>query len=150
MMYLAVINVLIFKKIKDQERLPLEGQAGVERKGSKISAIALLAIIILFIVCNTARLFLDYYEWTIRSAIEEGKSPCDTIDMIKQVPVLIALSHFFLVINSSANVLIYYSIHRIVKIKFSVFTAACVGNFPRSERQRNSEVEAFELATYNG
>ena len=148
-MYLAVINVLIFKKIKDRERLPLEGQDVIERKGSKISAIALLAIVILFIACNSVRLFLDYFEWTIRLAIEEGQSPCNTTEMIKQVPSLISLSHFFLVLNSSANVLIYYSIHRVVKIKFSVFIEACVGMLPIPERQRSTELETFELAPLN-
>jgi hypothetical protein len=70
------------------------------------SALTLVAINVLFLICNFPRLFLNIAEWNIQLGSVIYADEC------KQVPnwfdFLMSLSNFSLTINRAANCLIYF------------------------------------------
>ena len=119
MTYLAVINILIFMVIRHQNKARTVSNTSEEEMGSIAhisSAIALFSIIILFISCNIPRLILNQAEWNIRATLHESEI-CEASQEIERLSFLTLVSKLCLVINSSANVLIYYSMNRLFRVK---------------------------------
>ena len=77
---------------------------------SKKFCVTLGAIVVLYLVCNTPRLLLNF--------MDHFSSPMDLFISCKCIvnPVhlesFVLLSHLFLVINSAVNFLIYFSVSR--------------------------------------
>ena len=119
MVYLAVINILIFMVIRYQNKSRRVSNTNEEEMGSTVqisSAIALFSIVLFFILCNIPRLILNQAEWDIRSTLYESEI-CEVSQEIERLSFLTLVSKLCLVFNSSANVLIYYSVNRLFKMK---------------------------------
>ena len=105
------------------------------------SAYALFTIVLLFIACNIPRLILNQVEWTLRITLH-AKSVCEIEDDLSRLSLFIQISHFCLIINSSANVLIYYSVCKMVKInmnKITSYLSSCVQSFFVNLKERKKE-----------
>ena len=87
-----------------------------EANSAKSYNFALIAIVILFIVCNIPRLMLNLAEWNLRANVNKV-SFCETSKEISKLSFLISVNQICLIFNSSANVLIYYSASKMFKIK---------------------------------
>ena len=86
------------------------------RKDSRKHCATLAAIVVLFLVCNTPRLvvnFLDYHSSVLVSGINCNDNVC-------WLELFVLVSHLFLVINSASNFLIYYSVSRRFKEVFLI------------------------------
>ena len=131
MIYLAIINILIFRTIRKQQN---EREVREERKsfldlaGRTSSSFALSAIVLLFIICNIPRLLLNRAEWNLHLQLEKVDF-CKTQEDISRIYCLLHFSHFCLIINSSANVLLYYSVIKMVKIKIKGIRKCFTGIF---------------------
>ena len=133
-LYLLFINTTMYISIRRSKRLSTqmlvlytlpamvreEFIRNMGRKDSRKHCATLAAIVVLFLVCNTPRLgvnFLDYYSSAMASGINCHHNVC-------WLELFVLLSHLFLVINSASNFLIYYSVSRrfkevfLIKIKF--------------------------------
>jgi hypothetical protein len=115
--YLIVMNILIVlaikkkipsgRKSKNSCNFILQQESKLPKvKLPRQSALTLVAINVLFLICNFPRLFLNIAEWNIQlGSVING-------DEFKQVPnwfdFLMSLSNFSLTINSAANCLIYF------------------------------------------
>ena len=152
MIYLATINILIFRTIRKQQN---ERDENIGRKcfldlaGRTSSSFALFAIVLLFIMCNIPRLLLNRAELNLRQQLEK-EDFCKTQEYISWISLLIHFSHFCLIINSSANVLLYYSVIKMVKMKIKGIRKCYTGilsTFVHYNNDRYSvQVECIELS----
>ena len=99
----------------------------------KSSSVALLSVAIVYIVCNVPRLMLNDAEFKLRSALgdfnnfltffksifislDQGfETLCETQAEVNRLSALLSLSQFCLLINSSVNILVYYSIQNMIR-----------------------------------
>ena len=122
--YLLSMNISIFNTIRRSSRpsttnmlvlytLPVVMQTQGRKFStdkSKKFCVTLGAIVVMYLVCNTPRLLLNF--------MDHFSSPIDIFISCKGIvnPVhlesFILLSHLFLVINSAVNFLIYFSVSR--------------------------------------
>ena len=105
---LLVMNILIFITINRSKRLTIKYQANTirSRKFSK-STLTLASIVFLYLVCNTPRLLLNCVEYYYFSAMMESDfCLCSWTTYLFEL--LLIINHLFLVINSSANIFIYF------------------------------------------
>ena len=117
MMFLSIVNILIFVVIRKQAQKRRVSTAGLEEIRTNISsAFGLCAIIILFIACNMPRLILNQAEWDLRSRLMEADI-CETIIQVNKLTLLTLVSRLCLIINSSANVFIYYSVSKLFRMR---------------------------------
>ena len=115
-----------FKDIDENLALVLSGlierqvrNSSDEEMGSFVqisSAIALFSSVIFFMLCNIPRLILNQAEWDIRTSLHELEM-CEASLEIERLFFLSLVSKLCLAINSSANVLIYYSVNRVFRLK---------------------------------
>ena len=84
------------------------------RKTPQKSLMTLAAIVILYLACNTPRLLLNCMEYHYLSIIMDMDF-CQCSKHINWFELLLLINHLFLVINSSANFLIYASVSTIFK-----------------------------------
>jgi len=71
--------------------------------------VTLLVIVVMYLLCNIPRLSLNTAEYLIRDKVHQlSEHGCE------QVPewffILIRISHLFLIINTSANFIIYFAV----------------------------------------
>ena len=120
--YMIIVNILIFKMIKEQQNRRRQSVVlMMSDDACATSAAGLFALVILFIVCNVPRLALNHWEWNIVQKIEAANI-CDIEEDLAYLSLLIVVSHLSLVFNSSANVFIYYCIRRIAKCMKKIFS----------------------------
>ena len=153
MIYLAIINILIFRIIGKQQterEINLERNPFGELAGRTSSSFALFAIVLLFIMCNIPRLLLNQAEMNLRLQLELVEF-CQTQEEISRLSLLIHISHFCLIINSSANVLLYYSVIKMAKIKIKGMRRCCTGIFLTTAPHNNDKYlfqeECIELSS---
>ena len=120
--YLLFTNVCIFITIKRSSKVSQKLQwrgtkrrkLGRKRKIPKKSSMTLAAIVILYLSCNTPRLLLNCVEYHYFSFIMDGDF-CECNKITYWFDFLLSISRLCLVINSSANILIYFSISTMFK-----------------------------------
>ena len=146
--YLATMNITICIQIKNRESFPEQPQtdqcsdicihrhsaqktiSNVDRNTStssqkhgvkkpKNSVLTLSIIVIMYLMCNTPRLSLNMAENILSDKLYEVDS-CDCSLAPSWFFILIRISHLFLVINSSANFLIYFSVCKRFKTVFGI------------------------------
>ena len=69
----------------------------------------LAAIVVIYLTCNTPRLLLNCMEYHYLSVIMDMDF-CHCSKHINWFELLLLINHLFLVINSSANILLYASV----------------------------------------
>ena len=95
------------------------------RQSSKKFCVTLGAIVILYLVCNTPRLLLNFFDH-FSSSLELYDS-CDCAVNPVELESFILVSHLFLTINSSVNFIIYFTVSKkfkkvvLAKVKFLIF-----------------------------
>ena len=110
MIFLTATNLAIWRVITQDTKMQSQNSVKVPRK----SSFALFSIVILFISCNIPRLMLNQAEWKFQATLYKGDE-CVTKGELSWLDVLSKCSLICLSFNSSANFLLYYSIHRLVK-----------------------------------
>ena len=137
--FLAGINIAICVKLHEKKIPPYRahdkqtcsedltsGNLSQKHVGKKPknSALTLGTIVILYLVCNTPRLSLNMAEYVLGDTLYQVDY-CNCSMAPTWIFILIWTSHLFLVINSSSNFLIYFSVckrfKRIFGIKFKIF-----------------------------
>merc|ERR1712013_234856 len=83
------------------------GISTVTTKTELALAKVVIIIVITFLVCQIPRIFLSFY----RSSVSERTNFCWELGMLPTHPswmfTLTAIQHFFLIVNSSVNFIIY-------------------------------------------
>ena len=86
---------------------------GVRRRpASTYSAVTLLAIVIMYIVCNIPRLVLNLAEHLLQDQISNNFDVCGCEKFPTWFIILVSINHFLLTVNSSANFIIYSSLEK--------------------------------------
>ena len=91
---------------------------------SKKFCVTLGAIVVLYLVCNTPRLLLNFFDHFSSSLELYDYCKCSVNPV--QLETLILLSHLFLTINSSVNFIIYFTVSKkfkkvvLAKLKFLI------------------------------
>ena len=112
---LLVMNVLIFITINRSNRSTIKYEANnIRRSKFPKSTLTLAAFFVLYLICNTPRLLLNCVEYYYFSAIMESDL-CQCSWAIFLFEILLIINHLFLVINSSANIFIYFFISKTFK-----------------------------------
>jgi len=101
-MILIITNSLIYKTITNISQVNRKSTSRQKRDQS--IAMILVGIVIVFGVCNTFRIIVNLYE--VFHLAVHGSVPTAT-EWPAWCSVLINISHLFLVLNSSVNVIIY-------------------------------------------
>ena len=127
--FLAGMNIAICVKIKATQTFSsqsqsscvhdprLESTSNVDQnlsqkhgyKKPKSSVATLSTIVIMYLICNSPRLSLNMAEYILSDKLYDVDS-CDCSLAPSWFFILIRISHLFLVINSSSNFLIYFSV----------------------------------------
>ena len=122
--YLLLTNTCIFITMRRSKKsfpkvifqCSNNGKLFQKRKYPQKSSITLVAIVVLYLICNTPRLLLNCVEYHYFSFIMDGDF-CECSRLTFFFELLLIINHLSLVINSSANILIYFSISKIFKKK---------------------------------
>ena len=86
---------------------------GVRRRpASTYSTVTLLAIVIMYIVCNIPRLVLNLAEHLLQDQISNNFDVCGCEKFPTWFIILVSINHFLLTVNSSANFIIYSSLEK--------------------------------------
>ena len=80
-------------------------------KSVNSSAGTLTAIVLLYMICNVPRLILNLAEYLLYPAVYEADA-CGCSQTPTWFSILCRVSHLLLIVNSSCNFLIYFSIGR--------------------------------------
>ena len=80
-----------------------------QRRQTKNRALTLTSIVIMYIICNIPRLVLNLAEHLIQDEKQDNMDRCGCKKEPKWFTILCSISHFLLVVNSSANFIIYGS-----------------------------------------
>ena len=144
--YLATINIAICVKLSRKQILPYQTHAmsshgeGLEssstmvsgnlsqkhvNKKPKNSVVTLSTIVMMYLICNLPRLSLNMAEYVLGDSLYKVNS-CDCSLAPSWFFILIRISHLFLVINSSSNFLIYFSVCSRFKRIFRKKISNCV------------------------
>ena len=113
---LVLLNARIFASLKWRNRVQSaivwrgdaeEEHARVRRQENRLATL-LVAIVLMFLVCNLPRILMNVYEnvgWEEEEEEEEGDSAAGAAP--DWFLVCIQVSHFLLVANSSVNIVLY-------------------------------------------
>ena len=111
------------------------------------SAGTLAAIVLMYIICNMPRLVLNLAEYlSYPNAFQTDD--CGCIVTHSWLKVLTSISHFLLVVNSSLNFLIYFSIGRRFKMIMKLYFAKSCKNlqiFPCLKKNLSKEQSCFNM-----
>ena len=119
MIYLTLINLLIFKMIrKMQKHRRLSVASEIDENELTSSVYGLFAIVALFIVCNIPRLVVNQMDWNLWKSVHERDDPCKFEKDATLLFLVIKISHVGLLLNSSANVFIYYSTGKMASVEW--------------------------------
>ena len=106
-----------------------EDQITENRRSLSHSARTLSAIVLLYVVCNLPRLFLDLTEHLYHFKLQQDYSNCGCVNDIVWLEILVRLSHFLLTVNSSVNFIIYWSVGKQFKSTLSGILTKIRGRF---------------------
>ena len=121
MLFLLVVNISIFtvvcqKNMKSQKHFIHRKYSTNEViKKSSLDAVPLFSIVVLFIGCNIPRLFLNRRELDVQEMMRWTFNSCEIVIEMNKLFRITYISKLCLILNSSANVLIYYSIKKLCK-----------------------------------
>lgn len=107
------------------------------RPASSYSTLTLLAIVIMYIVCNIPRLVLNLAEHLLQDQISTNLDICGCEMFPDWFIVLISINHFLLTVNSSANFIIYLSLEK----KFKTTLRETAESLAEKTRSRMTSVE---------
>ena len=125
---IAYYNFTIYKHIYQRPTMFEEDiSKRIRQKQENNLSRVLLAIVVLFILCHTLKIFLNFYEmiWIddVLFCTMNGKDGFPRWSYIVQV-----FSRFFLVFNSSVNIVIYVTLHHLWTRKQTKLIAAQIEN----------------------
>ena len=102
--------VVLLENLANQELIRTRQQSfRIQRRQTNYSALTLTSIVIMYIICNIPRLFLNLAEHLIQEEKQDNMDRCGCKKEPKWFTILCGISHFLLVVNSSANFIIYGS-----------------------------------------
>ena len=113
--YLLIANGCIFRRMRSSNKFLISG-GGLSQKSNVLqkSSKSLFAIVILYLISNTPRLLLNCVEYQYFFFIMDINY-CESRSITFWFDLLLSINHLSLIINSSANILIYCTISRIFK-----------------------------------
>ena len=102
--------VVLLENLANQELIRTRQQSlRIQRRQTNYSALTLTSIVIMYIICNIPRLVLNLAEHLIQDEMKDNMDRCGCKKEPKWFTILCSISHFLLVVNSSANFIIYGS-----------------------------------------
>ena len=112
--YLLIANGCIFRRMRSSNKSLVDGRLCQSRNVLQKSSYSLFAIVILYLVSNTPRLLLNCVEYQYLFFIMDVNY-CESRSITVWFELLLIINHLSLIINSSANILIYCTISTIFK-----------------------------------
>ena len=132
--YLLIANGCIFRRMRISNKSLVSGGLSQKKNVLQKSSTSLFAIVILYLISNTPRLILNCVEYQYFSIIMDIDY-CDSRSITFWFELLLSINHLSLIINSSANILIYCTISTIFKNRLFQKLKTSFG-FPGNENKQ--------------
>lgn len=137
LLLLLFLNVAIYRKIKLPSELIRRHQHRMsKRKLTKEISLAriLVWIVTAFIVCHSLRLFLDIHEIAVIDQVRE----CPPSQMFPPwILILLSISKLLVVVNSSANMIIYCCLNEKFRRRFGIYKKNALTNLSTRRSTQN-------------